>query len=80
MYVDKKGVIQSSSWADEVDLKRLQASVDAGRRERENRLKLEESMRRKKEIAQQKKAYYERRRQLEREAALGIKVIRGGKA
>lgn len=80
MYVDKNGVIHSSSWMDEVDLKRLQASVDAGRRERENRLKLEESMRRKKEIAQQKKAYYETRRQLEREAALGIKVIRGGKA
>lgn len=80
MYVDKNGVIRSSSWMDEVDLKRLQASVDAGRRERENRLKLEESMRRKKEIAQQKKAYYETRRQLEREAALGIKVIRGGKA
>lgn len=80
MYVDKNGVIRSSSWMDEVDLKRLQASVDAGRRERENRLKLEESMRRKKEIAQQKKAYYETRRQIEREAALGIKVIRGGKA
>ena len=80
MYDDKNGVIHSSSWMDEVDLKRLQASVDAGRRERENRLKLEESMRRKKEIAQQKKAYYETRRQSEREAALGIKVIRGGKA
>ena len=54
LWVDKNGKIQSKDMLTDAEMKRLQESLNRRKRERENRMKLEASMRRKEEKARQK--------------------------